>query len=57
MVNGMLDKSFRMSAYVQNGAVTFAIHHNNGTMYYSEKNLGAIVEHLKVYTNKEKQSD
>jgi hypothetical protein len=48
MVSGILDKSFSMTAYMQNGKVTFAVHHKTGTAYYSEKDVEALVEHIKA---------
>ena len=57
MVSGQIDAGFNMAAYVQDGSVTFAVFHKTGTMYYSEQDLDKVVEHLKVYANKEKQGD
>lgn len=52
MVSGKIDAGFNMAAYVQDGSVTFAVFHQTGTMYYSEKDLDKVVEHLKIYAKK-----
>lgn len=57
MVSGQVEASFRMVAFVQNGKVEFAIQHNNGTAYYSEKDLDAMVHHIRAAAKKEKAND
>lgn len=57
MVIGQIDKSFQISAYVQGDSLTFALHHKTGTMYYAEQSVEALIEHMKIYANKEKQGD
>lgn len=57
MVSGVFDASFVMSAFVQDGKVEFAIFHRTGTAYYSEKDLDAMVHHIRVAANKEKKSE
>lgn len=57
MVSGVLDAGFQMSAFVQNGSLTFAVHHKTGTAYFSEKSVDALVHYIHVAANKEKKSE